>query len=214
MVSVRGNLYSVRDTTRRRVFNVHVLADEIRVFEDKALVAIRAPLEERNGSILCIASPSALAGAARANPTSDPDARRRSRRSSFARLLCRRRPPSRRSGRRPMSAPSLLERVKTSVVGLKMPRVLGVLDVTLRVIERGEIGAVEAIDALLTEELTLRENRRVKMAVQMARLSAIKTLAGSDFAFEQSLDRNRILALAGLQFTDRSEAVHLIEPES
>jgi hypothetical protein len=77
---------------------------------------------------------------------------------------------------RPMSAPSLIERVKTSLVGLKMPRrALEVLDVTLRGIERGEIGAVEAIDALLTEELTMRENRRIRMAVLMARLSAIKT---------------------------------------
>ena len=74
-----------------------------------------------------------------------------------------------------MSAPSLIERVKTSLVALKMPRALEVLDVTLRGIERGEIGAVEAIDALLTEELTIRENRRVKMAVQMARLSAVQT---------------------------------------
>ena len=31
MVSVGGNLYSVPDTTRRRVFDVHVLADEIRL---------------------------------------------------------------------------------------------------------------------------------------------------------------------------------------
>ena len=97
-----------------------------------------------------------------------------------------------------MSAPSVIERVKTTLVALKMPRALEVLDVTLRGIERGEIGAVEAIDALLTEELTTRENRRVRMAVQMARLSAIKTLAGFDFAFQPSLDRNRILALAGL----------------
>jgi DNA replication protein DnaC len=111
-----------------------------------------------------------------------------------------------------MSAPSLIERVKTTLVALKMPRALEVLDVTLRGIERGEIGAVEAIDALLTEELTIRENRRVKMAVQMARLSAIKTLAGFDFAFQPSLDRNRILALGGLQFIDRAEAVHLIGP--
>jgi hypothetical protein len=35
--------------------------------------------------------------------------------------------------------------------------------------------------------LTTRENRRVRMAVQMARLSAIKTLAGFDFAFQPSL---------------------------
>jgi len=47
MVSVGGNLYSVPDTTRRRVFDVHVLADEIRIFEDAALVASHAPLEGR-----------------------------------------------------------------------------------------------------------------------------------------------------------------------
>src|SRR6202034_4436898 len=47
MVSVGGNLYSVPDTTRRRVFDVHVLADEIRIFEDEALVATHAALEGR-----------------------------------------------------------------------------------------------------------------------------------------------------------------------
>ena len=111
-----------------------------------------------------------------------------------------------------MSASSVIERVKTNLVGLRMPRALEILDVTLRGIERGEITAIEAIDALLTEELTLRENRRVKMAVQMAKLSSIKTLAGFDFAFQPSLDKNRVMALAGLQFIDRAEAVHLIGP--
>ena len=47
MVSVGGNLYSVPDTTRRRIFDVHVLADEVRIFEDGALVATHAPLEGR-----------------------------------------------------------------------------------------------------------------------------------------------------------------------
>ena len=47
MVSIGGNLYSVPDATRRRVFDVHVLADEIRIFEDGALVASHAPLEGR-----------------------------------------------------------------------------------------------------------------------------------------------------------------------
>jgi DNA replication protein DnaC len=111
-----------------------------------------------------------------------------------------------------MSASAVIEHVKASLVALKMPRALEILDVTLRGIERGELGAVEAIDVLLTEELTIRENRRVKMAVQMAKLSAIKTLTGFDFAFQPSLDKNRILALAGLQFIDRAEAVHLIGP--
>jgi transposase len=42
MVSVSGNLYSVPDTTRRRVLDVHVFADEIRIFEDGALIATHA----------------------------------------------------------------------------------------------------------------------------------------------------------------------------
>jgi DNA replication protein DnaC len=111
-----------------------------------------------------------------------------------------------------MSAPTVIDRVKRNLVGLKMPRALEILDVTLRGIERGETTALEALDALLTEELTLRENRRVKMALQMAKLSAIKTLAGFDFSFQPSLDRNRVMALAQLQFIDRAESVHLIGP--
>ena len=47
-----------------------------------------------------------------------------------------------------MSASSVIERVKTNLVALKMPRALENLDVTMRGVERGEIGALEAIDAL------------------------------------------------------------------
>lgn len=107
---------------------------------------------------------------------------------------------------------AVIDRVKRNLVGLKMPRALEILDVALRGLERGETTALEAIDILLAEEFTLRENRRVKMALQMARLSAVKTLAGFDFSFQPSLDRNRIMALAELQFIDRAEAVHLIGP--
>ena len=110
------------------------------------------------------------------------------------------------------AAPAVIDRVKRNLVGLKMPRALEILDVTLRGIERGETTALEAIDLLLAEELTLRENRRVKMALQMARLSAVKTLSGFDFSFQPSIDKNRIMALAELQFVDRAEAVHLTGP--
>src|ERR1700722_18689992 len=110
------------------------------------------------------------------------------------------------------SAPAVIDRIRRNLVGLKMPRALEILDVALRAIERGETTALEAIDLLLIEELTIRENRRIKMALQMARLSAIKTLAGFDFSFQPSLDKNRIMALAELQFIDRAEAVHFIGP--
>jgi transposase len=48
LVSIAGNLYSVPGTTRRRVLEVHLLADEIQIFEAGALVASHAPLEGRN----------------------------------------------------------------------------------------------------------------------------------------------------------------------
>ena len=108
--------------------------------------------------------------------------------------------------------PSVVDRIKRTLVGLKMPRALEILDATVRRIERGEVTPLEPIDVLLVEELTLRENRRVRMALQMAKLSAIKTLAGFDFSFQPSLDRNRILALAELQFIDRSEVLHFLGP--
>ncbi len=46
-VSVAGNLYSVPDTTRRRALEVHVLADQIRIYEAGELVACHLPLEGR-----------------------------------------------------------------------------------------------------------------------------------------------------------------------
>jgi DNA replication protein DnaC len=109
-------------------------------------------------------------------------------------------------------AATTLESIRRSLVGLRMPRALEMLDATLRRIEQGEINGIEALDHLLMEELTLRENRRIKAALMMARLTTIKTLAGFDFAFQPSLDRNRILALAELKFIDRAEAVHLLGP--
>lgn len=112
----------------------------------------------------------------------------------------------------PAHAATTLDRIKHSLVGLRMPRALEVVDATVRRIEQGEIDGITALDEILTEELTLRENRRVKTALLVARLTTIKTLAGFDFTFQPSLDRERIMALAELTFIDRAEVVHLLGP--
>jgi DNA replication protein DnaC len=112
----------------------------------------------------------------------------------------------------PAHAATTLDRIKHSLVGLRMPRAFEVLDATVRRIEQGEIDGISALDEILMEELTLRENRRVKTALLVARLTTIKTLAGFDFTFQPSLDRERIMALAELTFIDRAEVVHLLGP--
>lgn len=106
----------------------------------------------------------------------------------------------------------ILDRIRASLVGLRMARALEALDHTLRRFERGEITAIEAIDGLLAEEHVTREGRRVTVAVKTARLMPIKTLESFDFSFQPSLDRGRILALAQLHFIERAEVVHLLGP--
>ena len=109
-----------------------------------------------------------------------------------------------------MLPPAPIERIRTNLVGLRMPRALETLDHIVQQLERGQIGAIEAIDLLLAENITIRESRRIKAALQMARLATIKTLSGFDFSFQPSLDRNGVLALAQLDFIDRHEVVHFI----
>lgn len=103
-----------------------------------------------------------------------------------------------------------IERIRHNLVGLRMPRALETLDAIVQQLERGQITPIEAIDLLLAEEITVREGRRIKAALQMARLASIKTLTGFDFSFQPSLDRNRIMTLAGLDFIDRHEVIHFI----
>ena len=112
---------------------------------------------------------------------------------------------------RPATPPDTpIERIRHSLVSLRMPRALETLDGVVQQIERGQISPIEAIDTLLAEEITVREGRRIKAALQMARLATVRTLSGFDFSFQPSLDRNRIMALAGLDFINRHEVVHFI----
>lgn len=107
---------------------------------------------------------------------------------------------------------SATERIRESLIGLRMTRAMEVLDHTLQRLEKGEISALEAVDDLLSEEYSSREGRRVGVALTTARLTPVKTLESFDFSFQPSLDRNRIMALAQLEFINRAEVVHFLGP--
>ncbi len=106
----------------------------------------------------------------------------------------------------------VLENIRSTLVRLRLPRALEVLDDTVRQLEQGSLTALEAIDGLLTEELSSREGRRIGVALTTARLMPTKTLESFDFTFQPSLDRERIMALAGLGFVERAEVVHFLGP--
>ncbi|UXU85293.1 IS21-like element ISBcen28 family helper ATPase IstB [Burkholderia sp. S-53] len=107
---------------------------------------------------------------------------------------------------------STLERIRRYLVGLRMPRALETLDAILNRFEQGDSSMLEVLETLLGEEFTTRETRRIRMALQTARLGTIKTLAGYDFSFQPSLDRDRIMTLAQLEFIERRQTVHFLGP--
>ncbi|WP_024903494.1 IS21-like element helper ATPase IstB [Robbsia andropogonis] len=107
---------------------------------------------------------------------------------------------------------STLERIQRYLVGLRMPRALETLDATLSRFEQGDSSMLDVLETLLGEEFTTRESRRVRMGLRTARLGAIKTLSGYDFSFQPSLDRDRIMTLAQLEFVERRNAVHFLGP--
>lgn len=111
-----------------------------------------------------------------------------------------------------MNATSTVERVKQHLVDLKMASALEVLDSILTRVERDELSTLEALEALLVEESTLRESRRIRAQLMTSRLTHIKTLESFDFSFQPTLDRNRILTLAELGFVDQRQTVHLLGP--
>lgn len=107
---------------------------------------------------------------------------------------------------------SVAERIRSHLVGLKMPRAIEALQTVQAQIEQGQMTALEAIEALLGEEYSTRETRRIRIGLQTARLTVTKTLAGYDFSFQPSLERSRVMALAELEFVARRQCVHFLGP--
>ena len=107
---------------------------------------------------------------------------------------------------------ALLDNIRDSLVGLKMPRALEALEHMVMRLERGEVTAIEAIDQLLAEEFSTRETRRIDVSLRTARLLPVKTIESFDFSFQPSVDRSRIMILAELDFVARCEVVHFLGP--
>ena len=107
---------------------------------------------------------------------------------------------------------SLRERLRAQLADLKMPGALEALDSILARIDGGQLGAADALEALLGAQITLRNTRRLVAAMRSSRLPAVKTLGDFDFTFQPSLKREQIDSLHTLGFVERRENVILLGP--
>jgi DNA replication protein DnaC len=107
---------------------------------------------------------------------------------------------------------SLRDRLRAQLADLKMPGALEALDSILARIDGGQLGAADALEALLGAQITLRNTRRLVAAMRSSRLPAVKTLGDFDFTFQPSLKREQIDSLHTLGFVERRENVILLGP--
>ena len=110
-----------------------------------------------------------------------------------------------------MSA-QLLDQVTQYCARLRLPRVATQLPAVLAQAERGETSLLEALATLLGTKATARESIRLKTALSMRHLPAVKTLEDFDFSFAPGIDRTRLQALASLDFVRRKENVLFLGP--
>lgn len=107
---------------------------------------------------------------------------------------------------------SLIEAIEKRLAALKMPRALEQLETIVQQLEQGQSSALQALHNLLDEEWRTREERRIEVALRTSRLQPVKTLESFDFSFQPSLDKQRLMTLAQIDFVRRKEVVHFIGP--
>jgi DNA replication protein DnaC len=112
----------------------------------------------------------------------------------------------------PQSPPSQRDAIRSMLADLKMPGSLEAVDGILGEIDGGKLAPTEAINRLLSAQITLRNNRRLQAAMRSSRLPAVKTLESFDFSFQPSIKREQIESLHELGFIDRKENVVLLGP--
>ncbi len=104
------------------------------------------------------------------------------------------------------------ERVSDNLTRLKLTRAADVLPAILGSSADSGMTNLEMLDRLLEEEVTAREDRRVKTALKIAGLPFEKSIDEYDFTFHPELDRKSVMSLFDLDFLSRKENVFFLGP--
>lgn len=111
-----------------------------------------------------------------------------------------------------MSVTERRDQIRAMLADLRLPGALEAVDEILADVDRGSLHASQAIERLLTAQITLRNNHRLRTAMRSSRLPAIKTLQQFDFTFQPSIRREQIESLHELAFIKRKENVIFLGP--
>jgi DNA replication protein DnaC len=111
-----------------------------------------------------------------------------------------------------MSATERRDHIRAMLADLRLPGALEAVDEILAEVDHGALHASQAIEQLLSAQITLRNNHRLRTAMRSSRLPAIKTLQQFDFTFQPSIRREQLESLHELAFIKRKENVIFLGP--
>jgi DNA replication protein DnaC len=106
----------------------------------------------------------------------------------------------------------IMERITENLHRLKLSKIQEILPVLIEDHQVRELSPLAFLDRLLEEEVTAKEERRVKTTLQIAGLPFEKTIEEYDFPFHPNLDKRLVMGLFDLDFLTRHENVIFLGP--
>jgi DNA replication protein DnaC len=109
-------------------------------------------------------------------------------------------------------AEMIKERVTENLEKLRLNRIQEIFPQVLTQAEIDNLTHLAVLDRLLSEEIAVKEDRRLKTALKIAGLPFEKTLDEYDFSFHPELDRRSVMNLFELSFIQQKENAIFLGP--
>ena len=103
-------------------------------------------------------------------------------------------------------------RIRTTASKLGLPHLAEALSQYVQRADEAKMGYLDLLDLVLSEELTVRDDRRFRQNLRLSKLPHHKTLDDYDFSFQPDLDPRKIKDLATLSFLEDKANVALLGP--
>jgi DNA replication protein DnaC len=106
----------------------------------------------------------------------------------------------------------IMERITENLNRLKLSKIQEVLPMLTEDNKVRELSHLAFLDRLLEEEVTAKEERRIRTTLKIAGLPFEKTIEEYDFTFNPNLDKRSLMSLFDLDFLVRHENVIFLGP--
>lgn len=109
-------------------------------------------------------------------------------------------------------SPAQFERLQQHLQRLRLFKSCERLEALLQQAAGGEVSYADFLDQVLSEEVASKTAKNITMRTNLARFPFVKGLEVFDFAYQPSLDRKQVEALAACHFIENGENLVILGP--